>query len=81
MLIETRAGSSKGVADKIRPLEHVIQVDPVTGPYDLIVVVEGPDLNEVTSAVRDGIRSVEGITRTTTCISLNGKTSMTSTSS
>lgn len=74
-LIETTVGTSRDVAEKIRALTHVVQVDPVTGPYDLIAVIEGPNLTEVTDIVRDEIHDIDGIARTTTCISVNGKPS------
>jgi len=75
VLIETEVGTSRDVTGKIRLLPYVVAVDSVTGPPDVIVVIEAPDLDGVTSVVRDKIHHVEGVIRTTTCLSLNGRRS------
>ena len=39
LLIETRVGESKEVLNKIAKLDGVKSADPVTGPYDIIVII------------------------------------------
>ena len=40
ILIETTVGKSRDVADALRSLQGVETVDAVTGPYDIIAIVE-----------------------------------------
>jgi len=68
VLIETAVGKTKDVAAKIRELEAVWSVDPVTGPYDIIAVIEAKSLNEIGGLVTGKIHPVPGISRTVTCL-------------
>jgi hypothetical protein len=40
------------------------------GPFDFIAVVEGPTLDSVGRLVTDEIGSIDGVTRTTTCLAV-----------
>ena len=68
ILIETKVGKLRDVANELRGMHGVEQVDPVTGPYDVIAVVVAPDLNAVGDLLRDQIHGIAGITRTVTCL-------------
>ena len=70
ILIETAVGKSRGVADSLQALTGVETVDAVTGPYDIIAVVGAPDLNAVGDLVTNQIHTINGITRTVTCLSV-----------
>ena len=74
VLIEAEVGRSKGVGDSVVALSHadarVTSVDTVTGPYDVIVQVEADDLDKLGSAITEGIQSIDGVQRTTTCLSV-----------
>ena len=70
ILIETSVGKSRNVAGELRSLPSVETVDPVTGPYDIIAVVAGPDLNAVGDLVTGQIHTIPGIVRTVTCLSV-----------
>ncbi len=70
ILIETAVGKSKGVVDSLRAIPGMQSVDPVTGPYDIIAIIEAPDLNSVGSVVTTNIHTISGIIRTITCLSL-----------
>jgi DNA-binding Lrp family transcriptional regulator len=48
----------------------VVHVDGVTGPFDFIAVVEGPNLDAVGRLVTDAIGVIDGVTRTTTCVAV-----------
>ncbi len=72
ILIETAVGKSRHVTDNLRSLEGVENVDPVTGPYDIIAVVAAPDLNAVGDLVTRHIHTIDGIVRTVTCLSVGG---------
>ncbi len=70
VLIETAVGRSKEVVAALRQLEGVKSVDTVTGPYDVIAVVEGRNLNDVGDLVTGKIHPIVGITRTVTCLTI-----------
>ena len=47
ILIETTVGKASRVTGELKSLPGVEAVDGVTGPYDIIAVVQAPDLNAV----------------------------------
>ena len=71
VLIETVVGKTKEVVAKISQLEGVKSVDPVTGPYDVIAMVESESLNEIGDLVTGKIHPIAGISRTVTCLALS----------
>ena len=71
ILIETAVGKSRQVTGELKALPGVERVDPVTGPYDIIAVVTGDDLNAVGDLVTSRIHTVKGIIRTVTCLSMS----------
>jgi DNA-binding Lrp family transcriptional regulator len=72
ILVETSVGKTKEVCSALQKLEAVKVVDMVTGPYDIIVTVEGTDLNAIGKVVTNGIHVVPGVVRTVTCLSIKG---------
>ncbi len=70
VLIETAVGKSKEVVDIIRQLKGVKSVDTVTGPYDVIAIVEGENLNDIGDLVTAKIHPITGISRTVTCLAI-----------
>ncbi len=70
ILIETIVGRSKEVATALRRLEGVKSVDAVTGPYDIIAIVEGETLADVGDLVISKIHPIAGISRTVTCLAI-----------
>ncbi len=70
VLIETAVGRSKEVVDAIRGLKGVKSVDTVTGPYDVIAIIEGNNLNEIGDLVTAKIHPITGISRTVTCLAI-----------
>ena len=71
ILVEMVAGHSRDLVDTLEGRGAVRVVDRVTGPYDLIVTLEAPDINGISNIVADEIHSRPGVVRTTTCISLD----------
>jgi DNA-binding Lrp family transcriptional regulator len=70
VLIETSVGRTKEVANVLRKLDGVQSVDPVTGPYDVIAVIERESLSEIGDLVTSQIHPVTGISRTVTCLAI-----------
>lgn len=70
VLIETAVGRTKEVVVALNRLEGVKSVDTVTGPYDVIAVVEKESLSDVGDLVTDKIHPIAGISRTVTCLAI-----------
>ncbi len=70
VLIETVVGKTKDIVTALRNIPGVKSVDAVTGPYDVIAVIEGETLNEIGDIVTGQIHPVSGISRTVTCLAL-----------
>ena len=70
VLIETAVGKSREVTDSLKGIQGMQAVDAVTGPYDIIAVLEAVDLNAVGETVTGKIHTIGGILRTVTCLSV-----------
>ena len=70
VLIETEGGQSKGIIDLLGKMNGVKSVDIVTGPYDIIAVVEEDSLNEVGDLITGKIHPISGVSRTVTCLAI-----------
>jgi len=70
VLIETVVGRTKEVTSAIEQLAGVKTVDTVTGPYDIIAIVEGESLNDIGDLVTGKIHPIAGISRTVTCLAI-----------
>jgi DNA-binding Lrp family transcriptional regulator len=70
ILIETAVGKNKEVVSLLGKLEGLKSVDTVTGPYDIIAVVEGESLNEIGDLITGKIHPIPGINRTVTCLAI-----------
>ena len=51
ILIETQVGMARGVADSLRSFDKVQTVDVITGPFDVIALIEAPDMAAVADLV------------------------------
>lgn len=67
VLIQTEIGAVGKVLPAIRALPMVRRADDVTGPYDVIVLLEGPSLPAIGREVVEAIQTIDGVTRTLTC--------------
>ena len=72
ILIETSVGKTREVATALRALKGVQSADVVTGPYDIIAVVEGQDLGFIGDMVTGDVHVIGGITRSVTCLAVGG---------
>ncbi len=70
VLIETVVGKNKEVVAALRHLEGIKSVDTVTGPYDVIAILEGETLNDIGDLVTGKIHPIAGISRTVTCLAM-----------
>lgn len=72
ILIETAVGKTRDVVDALSKVDGLVAVDVVTGPYDIIAVLEATDLNSVGEAVTNYVHTIVGIVRTVTCLAVSG---------
>ena len=70
VLVETAMGKNKDVVSALRKIKGMKSVDTVTGPYDVIAVIEADTLNEIGDIITSKIHAVEGISRTVTCLAV-----------
>ena len=68
ILIETAVGKTRDVVVALRQVKGMTSVEAVTGPYDVVAVLEAADLNGVGETVTQKVHTVPGIVRTITCL-------------
>lgn len=71
ILIQTEVGRAATVADAVRAITGIQQVDDVTGPYDVIVRAGAESVDELGRMVVAQVQAIPGITRTLTCPVVN----------
>ncbi|MEE9199014.1 MAG: Lrp/AsnC ligand binding domain-containing protein [Dehalococcoidia bacterium] len=71
VLIETAVGKTREVVDALSSVEGLTSVDAVTGPYDVIVVMEADDLNTIGEMVTSRVHTVGNVVRTVTCLGVS----------
>ena len=70
ILVETAVGETSAVSDALKEMPMMKAVDTVTGPFDIIAVVEADDLPSIGDLISDGMYGVPGIVKTVTCLSV-----------
>jgi DNA-binding Lrp family transcriptional regulator len=70
LLVETEVGRLEDVMQRLRAVPHVVEVDAVTGPFDLIVKVQAEHINTALDIVVTRIRKVPGIKGTETLVTV-----------
>lgn len=74
VLIEAEVGTAKQVALELGALSHhsaeITSVEMVTGPFDVICLVEAENLDKLGACITDAIQTVGGVKRTTTCLTI-----------
>ena len=67
VLIQAEVGQAARVANEVAEVDGVGSVVAVTGPYDVIAMVETASIDDLGRMVVSRIQGVNGITRTLTC--------------
>ena len=68
ILIETQVGKSRDVLAALQALPNAPFVDIITGEFDMIALVEAPDMVAMADLVTGQVQSICGVTRTITCV-------------
>lgn len=55
----------------LRALPGVTKADSVAGPYDIIAIVEGKDIQVIGETVVSKIRQIDGVHETVTCFTFD----------
>ena len=61
-------GVVQQVVESLRALNGVASADVITGTYDVIVLVDAPDMSAMADLVTGRIQGVPGVLRTITCV-------------
>ena len=67
ILINLSAGVAQDVYSKLSKMKLVQEVQAVSGPYDMIAVVDGPTFNDIGKFVIKKIQTIPGVQSTITC--------------
>ena len=70
VLIETDVGKTREVTSALEQLKGMKSVNLVTGPYDIIAIIEAEELNEIGDLITGKIHPIHGISRTVTCLAI-----------
>ncbi len=70
VFIETRVGSSTNLIRILQNNMSVVSASRVTGPYDVIAIVQADNLNKVHKLIIEQIHQVRGVLRTTTSVAI-----------
>lgn len=68
VLIQIVPGRVEAVMKALRRLSSVVTADSVTGPYDVVALIEVSEVRELSQLVAGAIGGIRGVTRTTTLI-------------
>jgi DNA-binding Lrp family transcriptional regulator len=71
LLIETVVSKDEATINALKRIEGVKSADRVTGPYDVIAVLEGEDLIAIGDLEARIIKLIPYISKAVTCISLS----------
>lgn len=68
ILIKCEAGSMKYVLERVSSFDKVLDAAMLTGPYDVMAIVEADEMREITETLVNKIRNVTGVEETVTNI-------------
>ena len=70
VLIEAKVGASQNLLHALKDNSNVVSASRVTGPYDVIAVVQEEDLGKIHDLITGHIHHMDGVLRTTTSVSV-----------
>lgn len=68
VLVQTLPGRVAAVIRALQKMAPVRGVDPVTGPFDIVVYLEVGELGDISGVVAGTIGGLKGVTHTTTLL-------------
>lgn len=73
VLLRTAPGLTRSILNSLRVSPAVGSVEMITGPYDLIVSIEGDSTTEILTRIMNDIRPAAGVRDTLTCLVVPGE--------
>ena len=70
VLVKITGPNAEAIRRQVRRVPGVRRADLVTGPFDIVATVEVEDFKALVESVLTGIRGVEGVVDTLTCIAV-----------
>jgi DNA-binding Lrp family transcriptional regulator len=70
VLIRVEADKTKSAFEGLTKLKEVKSAHTVTGPFDIILLVEGKNLHELGEVILSKVRGTDGVSRTMTCVTV-----------
>ena len=67
ILLDTSSVGTTDILSSLRAIDGVDSAEAVSGPHDIVVIVETADLKDLGDMVLTKIRTIEGVTKTITC--------------
>lgn len=71
IMVQTHVGTGTDVSKRAATIDGVTFAENVTGPYDVIVKAEAPDIRELGVRVLRPLQGIDGVVRTMTCPIIN----------
>ncbi len=65
LLVETAIGTTREVVTSLRAVDGIDSADVVTGPFDVIAVINVEDFTQVGILVTERVHTIPGIVRAT----------------
>jgi len=69
--IKGQVGQLKEILANIRRLENVVEAYTVTGPYDIVIKIEGDNLENVAKMIVTKIHEIPGVQDTVTYLAID----------
>lgn len=73
ILVAVGAGKEKKIADSLKKVQGVEEVDLIYGDYDIIVKIHVPDIAGLGDFIIEHIRAIKGVEKTSTLIAVSGE--------
>ncbi|KXA90259.1 hypothetical protein AKJ62_01250 [candidate division MSBL1 archaeon SCGC-AAA259D14] len=70
ILINVEVGTMEKVFERIKKMEQVQRSAMITGPYDIMALAQGRDIEEISQTLMKKIRKIGGVKETTTCVEI-----------
>jgi DNA-binding Lrp family transcriptional regulator len=64
--IKVQVGQVRAILSKIRCIQNVVEAYSITGPYDIIIKIEGENLENVAKMIVTKIHEIPGVQDTVT---------------
>lgn len=68
ILVTARSSKVKEALNELASFKAVKSAHAVTGPFDIILLIEGAGIKEIGQIVVEEIQKVDGVERTLTCL-------------